>query len=428
MSVTIVKMVKLSPTMQEGTIVRWFVKEGDKIAAETLLFEVQTDKATMAYSYPDEGFLRQILAPVGTTLALGAPAAVITTKADESFEKELNSLVKTEEKKSPKVEIEEGGKTEPLSTPCRQTVIKSRMAPPVNAPFHYKRFDKTPMKATPHLKSEAEKQNLSLDSLRPVMPDGMLDSEDLAFATSKPMAKLRNIAGYPEQKAGLYELSELSPMRKVIAERLLESKTTIPHFYVSITVNADRLSALRQELQEQNIKVTINDFILRATALSLADRPAMNVAFDPESGKRALFSSVDLSVAVSIPDGLITPIIRHADHKRIEELSAEVRYLAKRAKAGILQPEEYQGGSFTVSNMGMYGIDAFYAIINPPQAAILSVGSLLERPVVKEGKVVPGEVIELGLSVDHRLIDGSVAAEFLAHIKKYIESPSLLII
>lgn len=426
MSLLVVKMVKLSPTMEEGIIARWLFKEGDRVPPEALLFEAQTDKATMGYNHPDGGYLRKILVKEGESAALGAPVAILSTEASESIDALLKELeTKPEEKVEEIVSDQVVVKKEAASAAHIQ--VKARLASPVATRFPSLRAQKEDqyIKASPRAKHLAKEKALAISMLRP--HDGWIDEKDLVYAVDEKIASLRSDR-YPPQEAGGYDLVAPSMMRKTIAERLLESKQTIPHFYLSIDVEMDSLQKIRSECKESGIKLTVNDFIVRAVALSLADCPDMNLSMDPVSGKIARYHSVDLSIAVAIEEGLITPIIRHANYKRIEEISAEVRELASCAKKGELKPEDYQGGSFTISNLGMYGIPRFFAIINPPQAAILAVGSSLQKPIVKKGVIEVAEMMELGLSVDHRVIDGSTAAIFMQRLKYYLERPALLMV
>jgi len=220
----------------------------------------------------------------------------------------------------------------------------------------------------------------------------------------------------------------MTPMRQTIGKRLQASKTFIPHFYVQQEVRVDKMVALRAEMKDFNLKVTFNDFVLRATALALRQHPAINSGYDSVRGKIIRFKTIDVCVAVSIDGGLLTPIVRHADYKNLGELSQEVRHLAMEAKAGKLMPEQYTSGSFTISNVGMYGITDFQAVINPPQAAILAIGGINDKAVVENGKVVPGKIMALSRCADHRVVDGGDSAQFVNTVKKYLENPSVLLV
>jgi pyruvate dehydrogenase E2 component (dihydrolipoamide acetyltransferase) len=227
---------------------------------------------------------------------------------------------------------------------------------------------------------------------------------------------------------GTYEEVALTPMRKVIAQRLQQAKSYIPHIYVRQEIDALPLSEAREQMKQGNLKVTINDFVIRACALALREHPNANSGFNSATQSIILFKTVDISVAVTVEGGLITPIIRHADYKNLGEISVEIRELAGRAKTGKLQPSEYKGGSFTISNMGMFGVTDFCAIINPPQSCILAVGGIEETARVKNGQIVVGKKMSLVLSADHRVVDGAEAAKFIKSVQKYLENPALLLL
>jgi pyruvate dehydrogenase E2 component (dihydrolipoamide acetyltransferase) len=232
----------------------------------------------------------------------------------------------------------------------------------------------------------------------------------------------------PEIAPGTFEEEPLTPMRKAIARRLQESKTFIPHFYVSQEVNAEALESCHRQLKNGGLKVSFNDFAIRACALALREHPHVNSGFNSVNSTTIRFKTIDISVAVTLPEGLITPIVRHADYKNLGQISSEVKSLAERARHGKLQREDYVGGSFTVSNLGMFGVTDFSAIINPPQAAILAVSAIEEKAVVRSGMVVPGKTLMITLSCDHRVIDGVDAAKFVKTVQKYLENPSLLLL
>ena len=281
--------------------------------------------------------------------------------------------------------------------------------------------------ASPLARKLAKEKGIDLSTVKGTGPHGRIMSRDLDLG--QPAAKVT--FGRRETPAilpGTYEEVPLTPMRKMIAQRLQESKTFIPHFYCTQEVLADKLVALRDELSSAGLKLSYNDFIMRATALTLREHSVVNSGFNSVTNSIIRFKTIDIAVAVSIEAGLITPIIRHADYKNIGQLSQEVKLLAVRAREGKLKREEYTGGSFTVSNLGMYGISEFVAIINPPQAAILSIGGLEDKPVVKNGTIVPGKTMKFTLSADHRVLDGADGAKFLKTLQKYLESPSLLLI
>jgi len=281
--------------------------------------------------------------------------------------------------------------------------------------------------ATPYAKKLAKEQGVDLFSVKGSGPRGRIESRDMVLGQQSAV-----VGFFPKQEPdlvpGSYELLPLSPMRRVIAERLQQSKSFIPHFYVAQKVRVETLLSVRDQLKAEEISVTINDLILRACALTLKEHPCINRGFHSVENKVIQFQTIDIAVAVSVEQGLVTPIIRHADYKNVGQISKEMRHLAHKAKEGKLTRKEYMGGSFTVSNLGMFGISSFFGIINPPQAAILSVSGIEDVPVVSHGVVVPGKIMTLGLSADHRVIDGAQAALFLRTLQKWIENASLLLL
>lgn len=386
-----VTMPKLSPTMEEGNLVKWHVKVGDKVVAGQLLFEVSTDKATIEYNALDEGFLRKILVKEGENAEVNQPVAIFTEKANETFEETVQErkVVEREEKKIATQVVRE----------APQPVKRERVV------------------ASPLAKKLAEQQNIDLTSLQGTGPGGRILSRDLVKSEKKP-----------SMPAGTYEEEPMTPIRKVIAKRLLQAKQEIPHYYETIEVDASPIVRLREELSAGGVKVTFNDLIISAVALALREHPQVNSGYDAKRETILRYLTVDIAVAVNTPDGLITPIIKQADRKRVTEISEEVKQLSEKAKQGKLAPHEFQGGSFTISNLGMFGISQFQGIINPPQGALLAVGGILDKPVVKEGAVVAGKVMALTLSADHRIIDGALAAQFLVTLQKILTNPSLLLV
>ena len=430
-------MPKLSPTMEEGMIVKWHKSVGDLIKADELLMEVATDKATVEYNALDQGYLRQILIPAGESAIVNQAVAVFTETKDESLEGYKPTGVTRAAEVGKPVGSE-------LSDQNVNAVPKSAEAAPQGkgmlqpsfvpeAPLAGYTFEwptqaiEKRTKASPLARKLAEEKGLDISTVKGTGPDQRVVSRDLERAQPASVVAFGH-REEPTLAPGTYEEETLTPMRKIIGNRLQESKTFIPHFYVQQAIDAQPLVAIREQLSTFKIKVSVNDLILRATALTLKEHPQVNSGFNSVNQSVIRFKTVDLSVAVSVGGGLITPIIRHADFKNLGEISVEVRALAKRAKDGKLESHEYKGGSFTVSNLGMYGVSNFQAIINPPQAAILAISSIQEIPVVKNGVIVPGKIINFTLSADHRVIDGVAAAEFLKTLQKYLENPAVLLI
>lgn len=425
-----VTMPKLSPTMEEGTVAKWHKREGEKVEAGDLLIEVATDKAVVEFNALEGGWLRQILVAEGKEALVNQAIAVMTEFQEESFEGyQPEGITPTLKVPTPLSSIQEEKAAE--EAPRREKLMTTVTFSP-EPPLEKYTFPK-PMEAhqrllaSPLARRLAKERHLDLTTVKGTGPNQRIMSRDLEKAQPLGLVAFGR-REFPQQIPGSYKEESLTPMRKVIAQRLQEAKSTIPHFYVSQTVQAEPLIQVRQQLHHFGIKLTYNDFIVRACALALRKHPIINSGFDSKKNLIVRFETIDICVAVSTPVGLITPIIRHADFKNLGELSLEIRSLAQRAKEGKLAPEEYKGGSFTVSNMGMYGITDFKAIINPPQAAILAISSILETPIVKEGNVIPGKVMNLTLSADHRVVDGAAGAEFLKTMKELLQNPSVLLI
>jgi pyruvate dehydrogenase E2 component (dihydrolipoamide acetyltransferase) len=382
-----VTMPKLSPTMSEGVVAKWHKRIGDRVESGDVLLEIATDKATVEHAALDEGYLRKIIVPDGQKAVVNEPLAIFTETADESIEGYQPQGVMVE---APKVE--------------------AKAAPVAAAPKHTSER----VMASPLAKKLAKEQGIDLHAVQGTGPSGRIMSRDLA--QTKPAAV-----------AGTTVVQELSMMRKVIGQRLQESKQTIPHFYVRQGIDAEALVNLREELKKFDLNYTINDFILKACAIALKKHPEVNSGYDSARNAAIRFSQVDISVAVTIAGGLITPILFNAATKSMAELSLEMKTLAVKAREGKLTPQEFQGGSFTVSNLGMFGITEMTAIINPPQGAILGVGAISDVPVVKNGAIVPGKKMVLTLSCDHRIIDGAEGAQFMRTLKQLLENPVLFL-
>lgn len=390
----LLKMPKLSPTMEEGLIVKWHKAEGERVEAGDLLFEVSTDKATVEHTSLDEGYLRKILVAAGREVKVGEPIGYLTASLEEEYLQVLPNSASAVEQKNAFASFVIQEDTQEGNIVQEKTFLHRSIASPL-------------------ARKIAAQQGVDLKNVIGSGPGGRILKKDV-----------EKVVAHPAQERDSHETLVFSPMRKAIAARLQLSKTTIPHFYLSVTLNASPLVSLKEELALYGKKVTINDLIIRAVALALAQHPEVCRGFDPEQQTMVQFSSVDIAVAVSVEGGLVTPIIRHAEQKSLAQISEEVRLLAKKAKEGKLQPSEYLGGSFSVSNLGMYGVSHFQAIINPPQAAILAVGAIEEAPVIQDGVVVPGKQMVLTLSADHRVIDGATSALFLKTVRFFLEHPA----
>jgi pyruvate dehydrogenase E2 component (dihydrolipoamide acetyltransferase) len=408
--------------MEEGVITKWHKRENEFVEAGELLLEIATDKATVEHTALDEGWLRVILIQEGEQARVNQPIALFTAQQNDPVE------LPPEEKKPP----EQMKSQEPItqtSEPLSQaTSTTPGLMQPAFVPEPPLKLSVSPtyttsrLVASPLAKKLAKERGLDLTTVKGSGPGGRIVAKDLEKAQPEgPVAFSRQ--HYSQDAPGSYEEIAMTPMRKAIAKRLQESKTFIPHFYVKRKIDVGAMVALRMQLQEMQLKVSVNDLIIRACALALRQHPEINRGFNSVTQKIIQFKTIDISVAVSLEQGLITPILRQCDFKNLGNIALEVRELAKKAREGKLKEEEYKGGSFCISNLGMYGVNEFSAVINPPQAAILAVGAIKAEAVVKEGKVCSGETLCLTLSADHRVIDGAQAAQFLATLAKLIENP-----
>jgi pyruvate dehydrogenase E2 component (dihydrolipoamide acetyltransferase) len=422
-------MPALSPTMTEGNLAKWLKKEGESVRAGDVIAEIETDKATMEVEAVDEGKLGRILVPEGSQgVKVNQPIALLLAEGEDA-----SALAK-----APAPAAKPAAAPAAPSAPAApQPAAEAKAAPPEAAAAPAPKPASAPagerIVASPLARRMAQQAGLDLAGLGGSGPHGRIVKADIdaALARGKPAAPKPAAAPGPAAPvAGLPPFTEQphSMMRKVIARRLTESKRDAPHFYMTIDCNIDRLLQLRQEInaKREKDKISVNDFVIKAAALGLRQVPAANASWT-EAAVR-LYQAADVSVAVATPGGLITPIIRGADSKGLSVISAEMKDLAARARDGKLKPEEYQGGTFSVSNLGMYGIREFAAVINPPQGAILAVGAGEQRPIVKDNALAIATMMSCTLSVDHRVVDGAIGAEYLAAFKKMIEDPLTMLI
>lgn len=416
--------------MEEGSIAKWHKKEGDKVNSGELLVEVATDKATVEYNALDEGYLRKILIPNGGHAIVNQPIAIFTEKANESIAGyEPEGAMPAAPAEAPKKEEKVAAAAPP------KAAVTAAMQQPAFAPepplekydFRFPTGVSSRTAASPLAKKLAKEKGLDLTTVKGSGPGGRVTSKDLDLAQPDQTVAFGK-REMPSDAPGSYDEVALTPMRKVIAQRLQQAKSYIPHIYVRQEVDAGPLFEAREQLKSGNLKITFNDFVIRACALALREHPNANSGFDSVNQAVIMFKTIDISVAVTVEGGLITPIVRFADYKNLGEISVEVKELATRAKLGKLKPEEYKGGSFTVSNMGMLGVTDFAAIINPPQAAILAIGGIEDCARVKNGAVVAGKRLNVVLSADHRVLDGAEAAKFIKAVQKYLENPALLLV
>ena len=422
---TNILMPALSPTMTEGKLARWLKKEGDEVKSGDVLAEIETDKATMEVEAVDEGFLAKIVVPDDTEgVAVNAVIAILTETKGGAIE-------------APKEAPKAAAKAEPAPAPA--PAAQAAPAPqPANGQAQGERIF-----ASPLAKRIAKQAGIDLSTVKGSGPNGRIVKADLDKAAAAPAAAQAPAAPAPAAApkpaapapviTAPHKKIPNSSMRKVIAKRLLESKQTVPHFYVSTNIELDALLKLRAELNAKSpkegagaFKLSVNDLVIKACALALRRHPMVNSTYTEEAIIQ--YDDVDISIAVAIPDGLITPIIRKADAQGLAAISNSMKDLGARAKAGKLKPEEFQGGGFSISNLGMFGVTEFAAIINPPQSAILAVGAGEKRAVVKGDNIVVATVMTVTLSCDHRVVDGALGAEFLATLKSIIEEPLSLML
>ena len=433
-----IQMPKLSDTMTEGTLVSWKKKVGDEVTAGEVLAEIETDKATMEWEATDDGVLKKIYVEEGGKVNVGDRIAFIGGEGEEAEKAEEEEGKEETEKPAP-AEAKEPETAPPQAKPADKKA-PAKEKPAKKAPEPEEESEPSRVKASPLARKVAAEKKIDLTSVKGTGPAGRIVEKDVKAAVSagdvgaavsaakKPAAR----APAPEISAGETARISLTGMRKIIAERLASSLGPVPHFYLNIELNADALMRIRAELksageEDDATKITINDFILKGAVVAALREPKVNAAFDGDAIIH--YGDVNLAVAVAIEEGLVTPVIRGAQNKSLREISAAVKDLAYRARNKRMKPEEFQGGTLTVSNLGSYGIDYFSAVINPPQAIILSVGAIVRQPVVNEaGAIVPGHRMKIGMSCDHRVVDGAIGANYLKALRHLLENPSLLLL
>jgi pyruvate dehydrogenase E2 component (dihydrolipoamide acetyltransferase) len=430
-------MPKLSPTMEEGSIAKWHKKEGDQVEVGDLLLEAATDKATVEFNAMDKGWIRKILIQEGQQVYVNQAIAIMTEEKNESikgYQPEGLDVTAKKAAEAPPLNQQpnQPESEQPFVVPNKERRLSQSIFTP-EPPLQNYKLENSPdslekrLRISPLARKIAKEKKLDVSTVKGTGPNQRIMSRDLERAQPAGLVAFGR-RERPTEMPGSYEEEVPSPVRKVIAQRLQEAKSFIPHFYASQTVNADPIVEIKNQLRYADIKVTYNDFVIRACALALRKHPVINSGFDSIKNVIVRFKTIDISVAVTTDSGLITPIIRHADFKNLGELSVEIRTLAKKAKEGKLNPEEYKGGSFTISNLGMYGVSNFQAIINPPQAAILAISGILDVPVVRNNVVIPGKTMTITLSADHRIVDGVAGAEFLKTMQELLENPAVLLI
>ncbi len=450
-----IRMPALSPTMTEGNLARWLKKEGDEVHSGDVIAEIETDKATMEYEAADEGRLGRILVPEGAQgIKVNAPIALLLEEGEDAaaldkFEAGAASAqapatpappAASPHPSPPLPGLDPGitGEGATTSTPPPQAG-EGRVGVLGNGPTA---VDDGRVFASPLARRMAHHAGLDLAALRGSGPRGRIVKADVEEALGQPPAAQpaaappATTAGPVFDKAQMLALAGSPPhsekphsaMRRVIARRLSEAKQTVPHFYMSVDCTIDELQKIRATLnaKSETYRISINDFAIRAAALALRQVPAANASWSDEA--ILLWERADIAVAVALDDGLITPIVKGADQKGLAQIAAETKDLAERARAGKLKLEEFQGGTFSISNLGMYGIREFAAVINPPHGGILAIGAGEPRPIVRDGQLAVATVMTCTLSCDHRVVDGAVGAQFLAAFKKLIEDPLTMLL
>ena len=416
-----IQMPALSPTMEEGTLAKWLVKEGDTVESGDVMAEIETDKATMEFEAVDEGVIGKIIVPEGSTgIKVNEIIAILLEDGEDSSDIETNDA----ENKQDVVDIIKNDEKIPV-VKSEKTGLSS---------------SKERIFATPLARRIAKSTNVDLANIKGSGPYGRIVKADVqsnnVIALEKTPKTQITSSATSESIKTMYKDREfteiaLDGMRKVIANRLTEAKQTIPHFYLRKSVNLDKLLIVRSEMNtgliDQGIKISVNDFIIKASSLALQDIPQANVVWAQD--RILQMTSSDVAVAVSVEGGLYTPVIFDSEKKTLSSISLEIKDLASRARDKKLLPNEYQGGSFAISNLGMMGIENFDAVINPPHGSILAVGAGTKKPIVKEdGTISVATIMSLTLSVDHRAIDGALGAEFLAKITNYLENPLTMLV
>ena len=446
-----IQMPKLSDTMTEGTLVAWKKKKGDNVSAGEVLAEIETDKATMEWESPEDGTLAEIYVEEGGKVNVGDKIAFIggegeeapkrkeeeaVQPADEKAE-EIKAKEKEPKEEEPKREPEAKEKPKKLEAEKKEeketAAPKAEKKPTAEAAKPAAKIEKgeeARVRASPVARRLAAELGVDLSSVKGTGPDGRVTETDVRAAAKSKGAAQRVPAA--SVKAGESARIQLSGMRKIIAQRLVESLGPVPHFYLNIDIDAGPLMAAREELKSagegaEASKITVNDFVLKAAVEAAVKVPRVNASFDGDAIVQ--YADVDLGIAVAIEDGLLTPVVRAAQNKSLREISEAVKDLAHRARNKRMKPEEFQGGTFTVSNLGGMGVDSFSAVINPPQGFILAIGRITKTPVIDDGdQIVAGHRMTITMSCDHRVVDGALGAAYLKELRHLLENPALLLV
>ena len=438
---TKVIMPKLSPTMEEGQIARWLKKEGDKVAMGEPLAEIDTDKATMEMQALTEGVLRKIIIGEGQSAPLGQPIAIIGA-ADE----DISSLLSEASAAAPAPAQQQAPppekQPEPAPAPAAQPAPPQAKAAAAASTSNGRQTASAAASSgrlivSPLAARMAAESGLDLRSVQGSGPNGRIIKKDVEAALSQPKPApapqryprpVEPGQPVPAGAPSAYRDEPASQIRQTIAKRLVTSLGPVPHFFLTTDIEMDRAAEMRRGINEldPDLKISINDIVIKVTAAALMQHPEVNASFQEKFVR--YYEHVDIGVAVAIEDGLITPVVRAADQKSLSQIAAEVRELAERARSKRLKPEEYTGATFSISNLGMFGIDEFTAVINPPEGAILAVGAMTPKPVVRNNEIVIRQIMRVTMSCDHRVIDGATGAKFLQTFKKILENPLYLVV
>ena len=425
MSVDIL-MPALSPTMEEGTLSKWLVKEGDKVESGDLIAEIETDKATMEVEAIEDGIIGKILVSEGQeSIKVNSPIAILLFEGENLSENAISIDSNKEIKKEVQKEVQKNKENVVQINDIKNNDEISKSISDNTTKSYFKPDKLERIFASPLAKRIAKQRDIPLSSIKGSGPHGRILKIDVDNFDIKKIQypSLNNL------ESNNFEIVKNSAMRKTIAERLVKSKNEAPHFYLSLDCNIDELLKVRKAINSKSndeYKISVNDMIIKASSAALLKVPKANASWENENTK--YFNNTDISVAVAIEGGLITPIVKNVQSKGLLEISMDMKDLANKAKDGKLQPEEYLGGSFSISNLGMYGIKDFSAVINPPQGCILAVGSGEKRVIVINDEISIATIMTVTLSCDHRVVDGAVGAEFLSEFKNFIENPSLMLL
>jgi len=430
-----IQMPKLSDTMTEGTLVAWKKKRGDKVSAGEVIAEIETDKATMEWESPEDGTLSEIYVEEGGKVNVGEKIAFIGEEGEAAPKEEKKAQKETEKE------------TAPPEAKLDKKTVEAGVSPATRAsrpPLEKQEGEEARVRASPVARRIAAEFGVDLARVSGTGPEGRVTETDVraaakskstatpAISSTPTVVASKGPAPAPTPKTGEGTRINLSAMRKGIAQRLVQSKGPVPHFYLNIDIDAGPLMEARAELKSagedaDTSKITVNDFVLKAAVMAAAKVPKVNASFDGDAIVQ--YADIDLGIAVAIEDGLLTPVIRAAQNKSLREISELAKDLASRARNKRMKPEEFQGGSFTVSNLGGMGIDSFSAIINPPQGFILAIGKIVKKPVVDNcDQIVVGHRMSIWMSCDHRVIDGALGAEYLKELRHLLENPALLLV